>query len=129
MKPIEAGCTAIIVNPGKDLDYDEVGKVVTVVGLVPDGVSPYSINAATVCDGKPVTSTGTFYPYARSWMVLGDVVAAKFHVDGGSDILAKGDLTLAGITGNGIVAEYRLMRIDGFEEDLEVKEKDTLLTE
>ncbi|UQT02999.1 hypothetical protein TOTORO_01360 [Serratia phage vB_SmaS-Totoro] len=129
MKPIEPGCMAVIISQAKEEGRSEVGKVVTVVGLLPDGESMYSLEGVTICTGEAIKSSGGFKPSVRSWVVLGDIAVAKLTADGYKTVFAKGEITVGGITGNGIAAEHRLMRLDGFEDDLEVKEKDLLLTE
>ncbi|UQT03647.1 hypothetical protein KODAMA_01800 [Serratia phage vB_SmaM-Kodama] len=129
MKPIEPGCMAVIISQTKEEDRNEVGKVVRVVGLVPDGESLYSLEGVTTCTGESIKSTGAFIPDVRSWVVLGDIVVAKLTTDKYGTIYAKGEITIGGFTGNGMVAEHRLMRIDGFEDEDKAKEKDLLLTE
>lgn len=124
MKPIEAGCKAIVISSLGHVS--NIGKVVKVVMLVTAG---FKFKVDAVCGrGYHLTADGASNPTERVWLVEGDITFGYMCGDGETYPL-KGTFTAGDIVGNGILNERSLMRIDGFEEDLKVKEKDLLLTE
>lgn len=124
MKPIEAGCTAIIVKSDIAPELN-VGKQVKVIGLIQGGPHPFSMKLLNPFTNAPENINGKFTCRAeRTWVIAGDLKLMTVKNKSGVAIPAYADLTIGDLVGNGVISEQSLMRIDGFDEDIDSLEKE-----
>ncbi|CAM8750879.1 hypothetical protein CENTIMANUS_00276 [Klebsiella phage vB_KpM_Centimanus] len=123
MKPIEAGCLALVIS---DPDHpDNVGKTVRVVELIPknEKICTFFINHdQKICATGDATDT--------LWLLEGELSTSAilgFNTDEGVRTFSPKIIhyeSLEGNKGNHLLASNRLMRIDDFSDEDKQKDRE-----
>lgn len=123
MKPIEAGCLALVISDPDHLD--NVGKVVRVVELIPknEKVHTFFINY-----DQKIRATGN--ATETSWLLEGELSTSailKFNTDEGVRTISPKVIHYESIRGNKgshLLSSNRLMRIDDFSDEDKQKDRE-----
>lgn len=123
MKPIEAGCLALVIS---DPDYlDNVGKVVRVVELIPKNEK---IHIFFLNHDQKIRATGD--TTETSWLLEGELSTTailNFNTDEGKKTFSPKVIhyeSVHGNKGNHLLASNRLMRIDDFSDEDKQKDRE-----
>ncbi|QQV92211.1 hypothetical protein MOC16_gp209 [Klebsiella phage vB_KpM_FBKp24] len=123
MKPIEAGCLALVISDPEHLD--NVGKVVRVVELIPKNEK---IHIFFLNHDQKIRGTGD--TTETLWLLEGELSTTailSFNTDEGVRTISPKVIhyeSLCGNKGNHLLASNRLMRIDDFSEKDKQKDRE-----